>query len=67
MPSGECNTDWSLGPSRTEVTLQIHWPGPDDLPRDVKTGILDVIGEEVQLLKQFCDLQREPRDPVERP
>ncbi len=56
----------SLGPNRTEVTLEIHWPGSDGLPREVKTGILEVIQEAVQLLKQFCELPSEPPDRLDR-
>ena len=46
----------SLGPNRTEVVLEIHWPASDDLPEGVKANILDSIGEEVRLLKHFCEI-----------
>ena len=45
----------SLGPNRTEVVLDIHWPESDDLPQGVKANILDSIGEEVRLLEHFCE------------
>ena len=45
----------SLGPNRTEVVLEIHWPASDDLPQGVKENILDSMGEEVRLLKHFCE------------
>ena len=45
----------SLGPNRTEVVLEIHWPASDELPHGVKAEILDSVGEEVRFLKHFCE------------
>lgn len=49
----------SLDPSRTEVTLQVHWPDSHQLPKEVRQSILDSMREEVQLLKEFCELRSE--------
>ena len=45
----------SLGPNRTKVVLEIHWPASDELPDGVRAGMLQSMGEEVRLLKQFCE------------
>ena len=53
----------SLDPNRAEVTLDIHWPDSKNLPRDVKTTLLQRHREKVRGLKHFCELPSHTGSP----